>query len=80
MRKQSLIEQRNEYLDNHPKYRKWVNECVCCHRQGYNPNMPEHISVVEGSLECYHIKKYFSPPLTLDADGYCEVCAKFKNK
>lgn len=76
MKKQSL---GNKYLEKFPKLKKWINECRCCHRQGYNPEMPEHISTVEGSLECYYIKKYFSP-LRLDENGLCEVCAKLNKK
>ena len=76
MKKQSL---GTAYLDSFPKLKKWINECISCHRQGYKPDMPEHISVVEGSKECYFIKKYFSP-LSLDANGYCEVCANLINQ
>lgn len=69
----------NEYLDSFPKFRKWINECIYCHRQGYKPDIPEQISVVEGSLGSYYIKKYFLP-LAIDENGYCEVCAKLMSK
>lgn len=68
-----------EYLDSFPKLKKWINECICCHRQGYKPDMPEQISVVEGSLHGYMIKKYYSP-LSLDENEYCEICANLMNK
>lgn len=71
MRKKNEGEQ---YLDAFPKLRKWINECCACHQKGYDPNMPEKISVVEGSLEVYFIKKYFKP-LPLTKDGLCEQCA-----
>lgn len=63
-----------EYLDAFPKLRKWINECCACHQKGYDPNMPDKITVVEGSLEVYFIKKHFKP-LPLNEDGLCEQCA-----
>ena len=56
MRKQSLIALREDLLRD-PKIKKWVNECVCCHKQGYNPDLPENISVHEFSMACYEIKR-----------------------
>ena len=64
------------YLNSYPKLRKWINECQCCHIKGYKPNMPDKITIVEGSLEVYFIKKYFKP-LELNEDGLCKTCAKF---
>ena len=69
----------NEYLDSFPKLKKWMNECVGCHKQGYKPDTPDQIAVLEGSVHGYMIKKYFSP-LSIDEDGYCEVCAQLLNK
>ena len=57
-----------EYIQAFPKFKKWINECVCCHAKGYNPEMPDKITVVEGSLEVYFIKKYFKP-LKLNEHG-----------
>lgn len=69
-----------EYIDTYPKLKKWINECYCCHRKGYNPDMPEKITIVEGSLEVYNIKRYFEP-LSVNKDGLCEVCGKImRNK
>ena len=68
-----------KYLDKFPKFRKWINECYCCHRKGYNPDIPEQITRVEGSRGAYYIKKYYSP-LQLDANGLCEHCALILNK
>lgn len=62
-----------EYINKFPKLNKWINECNCCHEKGYNPAMPDKISVVEGSLEVYYIKKYFKP-LFLNEDGICKTC------
>jgi len=74
------VDKGQEYIDAFPKFKKWINECSCCHRKGYNPNMPEKITVVEWSSEVYHIKKYFKP-LSINEDGLCDVCEKIlKNK
>ncbi len=77
MEKQRRISKGEEYLDMYPKFKKWINECVCCHRRGYKSDIPDQITVVEGNMGSYYIKKYFQP-LTLDENGYCEVCAKLK--
>lgn len=64
-----------EYIKTFPKLEKWINECVCCHRKGYDPLMPNKITTVTGSLEVYYIKKYFKP-LTLNEEGLCSQCEK----
>jgi hypothetical protein len=64
-----------EYISAFPKLKKWINECQCCHAKGYNPTMPLKITVIEGSLEVYYIKKYFKP-LKLDDMGLCPICSK----
>ena len=68
-----------EYINAFPKYKKWINECLCCHEKGYNPSMPDKISKVEGSLGVYFIKKYFKP-LPLNEYGLCPHCEKLFNK
>ena len=30
-----------EYISAFPKFKKWINECSCCHAKGYNPSMPK---------------------------------------
>ena len=68
-----------EYLKKFPKLNKWINECICCHNKGYNPNIPDQISK-EGSLSVYYIKKYFKP-LKINEEHLCENCEKLlKNK
>mgnify|MGYP003293329159 CR=1 FL=1 len=64
-----------EYINAFPKFKKWINECTACHYKGYNPNMPDQIDPIEGSLGSYFIKKYFKP-LKLDNNGLCEQCSK----
>ena len=73
MKKTNLGE---DYISKFPKLKKWINECQCCHEKGYDPNMPEKITTVEGSLEVYYIKKYFKP-LSLNEFGVCNACSKF---
>ena len=68
-----------EYLDAFPKFRKWINECICCREKGYKPTMPEKITTVDGSLEVYFIKKLFKP-LSINEDGLCPQCEKMINK
>ena len=42
--------------------------------------MPEKITIVEGSLEVYNIKRLFKP-LSLNQDGLCPQCEKvLKNR
>ncbi|MDE7083177.1 MAG: hypothetical protein K2O89_05690 [Clostridia bacterium] len=66
------------YIAAFPNLKKWINECVCCHRKGYNPELPEKISIVEGALDVYYLKKYFQP-LHINEQGLCEVCEKILN-
>ena len=64
------------YIMAFPKFKKWINECVCCHAKGYNPNMPDVIR--EGGFGAYFIRKYFKP-LEINKDGLCKVCEKLQN-
>jgi hypothetical protein len=57
----------------YPRLRKWINQCVSCGREGYRPDMPEHIGGPE-SLAALNIRKYFSP-LALDDAGRCSMCS-----
>ena len=72
-----LKDEGEAYITAIPRLRKWINECAMCHRKGYRPDLPDRISVVEGSQDVYYIKKYFRP-LELNEEGLCEVCAKLK--
>ena len=63
-----------DYIQNYPKFKKWINECRLCHRVGYSPDMPEHIGS-EYSYASRAIKK-LGNPLPLNEDGLCEVCEK----
>jgi len=71
--------QGEEYLKAFPKFKKWINECNCCHCKGYDPNIPDQINPVEGSMGSYFIKKYFHP-LSLNENGLCHICASLFNE
>lgn len=66
------------YIQKHPEFEKWINECMRCHRKGYNPSMPEHIGG-EYSWGAFFIKKYFTP-LELDENGFCCYCKSYMGK
>ena len=68
-----------KYLKKFPRFGKWIRECCYCHRKGYDPDMPEQISKIEGSLGSYFIRKYFDP-IVLDENGLCEQCSKCSKK
>lgn len=55
------------YLQDYPRLRKWINQCVACQRLGYKPEMSNHRAAD-------NIRKYFSE-LGLDAAGMCNQCA-----
>ena len=64
-----------EYVNAFPKFKKWINECICCHEKGYKPNMPDKIGDGDFNLGSYNIKKYFKH-LPLNEDGICPTCEK----
>lgn len=64
------------YIMAFPEAKKWINECICCHRKGYKPEMPEVINGPWGkTFKAHFIRKYFEP-LAVNADSLCEVCGK----
>lgn len=70
------INRGDEYIQAFPKFKRWINECTCCHTKGYDPSMPEQIG--EG-LGAYYIKKFFKP-LKLNESGMCETCQRILKK
>lgn len=63
------------YLSMYPQIAKrWINECIGCHVQGYKPDMPEKIdnSGNQGIMK-YNVMRYFKP-LPVDDIGMCEQC------
>ena len=69
-----LNDKGEEYINKFPNLKKWINECICCHRKGYNPKLPDEI-FKEKTYATYYIKKYFKP-LYVNDKGLCEVCSK----
>lgn len=65
--------QGDDYIKKFPKLKKWINECSCCHKKGYDPNIPDKITIDVGSYEVFYIKKYFEP-LLINEDGLCPQC------
>lgn len=68
-----------DYIEKFPKFKKWINECRCCHKEGYAPDMPEHIGG-EYSMAAGQIRKKLFSPLIINSDGLCEVCEKLNKK
>ena len=63
------IEKEN-YIKQYPQVQKWINQCIICQTEGYNPAMPEHIFP---GLLAENIRKFFSP-FNVNELSVCEVC------
>jgi hypothetical protein len=59
------------YLQDYPRLRKWINQCVACHRIGHRPDMPKQIGP---GVAAQNLRRYF-PKMAVDAAGLCEQCA-----
>ena len=75
--KQVRKEDKGEnYIMAFPEAKKWINECICCHKKGYKLDMPETINSPWGkTVKANQIRRYFQP-LAVNDDSLCEVCAK----
>jgi hypothetical protein len=70
------------YIQQYPRYAKWINQCVQCQARGYKPDMPTEMygSIHRGPRgpEKYFYRnillRYFKP-LPLDERGLCDICA-----
>ncbi len=71
----SKYKDKKQYMSEYPQLSKWINECVVCHHQGYDPN----IDIKQEKLMVKNIKSLF-PPLEINADGMCPVCEKLFGK
>ncbi len=67
-------EEGEQYLSQFPKLRRWINQCVCCGRMGYKPDMPIHISHSRPNVAANTLRQLFTP-LAVDEDGRCELCS-----
>jgi hypothetical protein len=59
------------YLQDYPRLRRWINQCVGCQRLGYKPEMPEQIGP---GIAAQNLRRLF-PELDVNAAGLCEQCA-----
>ena len=66
-----------DYLATYPRLRKWVQQCVLCQSEGYNPEMPDFLGV--SGFGPANIRRMF-PPLSLDSNGVCEQCREAQIK
>ena len=49
------------YINCYPRLKKWINECVACHRKGYSPSIPGRINdtaKIEYIKKCAWCKSY----------------------
>ena len=68
-----------QYIEAFPQFKKWINECICCHAKGYDPNMPDHIGHYKENMSAKFIRKYFKP-LAINEDKMCEQCSAIFQK
>ena len=59
-----------EFFERNPKMRRWLNECLSCHRKGYKPETPE---ATNRNLDLYKFRRSFGM-LEVDEQGVCEQC------
>jgi hypothetical protein len=65
-----------EFLMRYPYLVRWINECLCCHRKGYKPEMlkPEFDNsavIVANFLR-------LAGELIVGDDGLCQQCREAK--
>ncbi len=65
------------YLTMYPQLKKrWINECIVCHRQGYKPELPEKMTDdSDQAIMRNNLMQYFEP-LVVNEISVCEQCAK----
>jgi hypothetical protein len=64
------------YLQDYPRLRKWINQCVACQRLGHKPGLPEQLGKGRAA---HHLRKYF-PEMAVDASGLCDQCSAAKRR
>lgn len=74
---------RSLYLDQwNPAARRFVVSCALCGREGYSPSIEKEGFEKEGDARNFEHRAAAAelmrvyPPLSLDALGRCEVCAR----
>jgi len=63
---------RDTYAKSYPNTRKWLNVCIICQTEGYEPELPEKIH--PGEL-AQNIRKYWSE-LEVNDLGICNQCSQ----
>ena len=58
----------NDYLTMYPELRRWINQCVACQSEGFEPTMPDE------ARGARNLRRYF-PPLSTNELQLCEQCA-----
>jgi hypothetical protein len=67
-----------EFLMQYPYLLRWVNECLCCHRKGYKPEMlaPDY----DNSTVIAATFRRLAGEMSLDADGLCQQCRQLRRQ
>jgi hypothetical protein len=60
------------FLGEYPYLAQWVNECICCHRKGYKPEMPE--PEFDNWVVTTARLRRLADELDLDEGGLCQQC------
>lgn len=65
------------YVQQYPRLRKWINQCVFCQAVGHTPELPEDLLNARGvrTAAADNIRRYF-PPLAVDPLGRCDMCSR----
>ena len=59
--------------------RNWINTCIYCQKTGYDPGMPE-VLTIRGYGKSDHPTRtasqlrFYYPPLSVDENGVCDEC------
>lgn len=62
---------REQYRQQYPKVKKWLNQCVVCQSEGYKKNLP---SKIEPGFMAEHIREYWDE-LEVDDISICDQCS-----
>lgn len=61
----------NNYINKYPSLQKWIQQCLFCQSEGYNPAMPDFLGV--SPFGPTNIRSMF-PPIILNEEEICEQC------
>lgn len=61
---------KEQYLNDYPEIRRWLNECLVCHSVGYKPELP--VKIYPGQM-AENIRKFYSP-LVVNEISICDDC------